>query len=88
MFWLQFAITKAIPDISWFQMDGTKKILGTIVTIPHNWNTFNLREWHDLRNSLAVILPLHMLPISVTELTHQLLIDTTITTRVPAVAYY
>jgi hypothetical protein len=28
-----------------------------------------------------------MLPISVIELTHQLLIDTIITTKVPAVAY-
>jgi hypothetical protein len=56
-------------------------------TIPHSWNTFNLREWHDLRYSLAVILPLYMLLISVIELTHWLLIDTVVTTRVTAVAY-
>jgi len=23
-------------------------------TIPHSWNTFNSREWNDLKNSLAV----------------------------------
>jgi hypothetical protein len=39
-------------------------------TIPHSWNTSNLREWHDLKNSLAIILPLYMLPILVVELTH------------------
>ena len=29
-------------------------------TVPHSWNTFNLRKWDDLRNSLAVILPLYI----------------------------